>query len=473
MRWSIVVWLIAILSGGAEISWSQTVPAPYTDLYTQLSGDLTNFTARINGVWNGSTSPVIYAGQLTDANANNGPQLLQPSAMSAIQTELLVLKAIGVKAVSVEVSFPMLYEPFVDSVQSGYQAQFVTFYSNVAAAVRAQGFKLIVESQSLDHGSTSLNSNSFVTALPSFYSALTLPQYIAARAATAAVVARAMQPDYFVLQEEPDTEQQNSGLPLGQVANSTAMLNATHAAVAGLVPGMKVGAGFGSWLGQFQLFANSLTRTGCGTGQPCVTTPLDFLDMHLFPIIQDAIDCSPGVNCPPGSTNFQANTMAIIATANATGTHMTMSQGWLRKVRDSEWTILSNGGSTEETREAYSFWAPLDQSFLQIMYDLANYQGMYWVAPFNTQNYSAYITWSPIYAIAGDCGSGPSPCGSLSPPQVFADVQLAAAAEIPQASYTSTARAWHNLIVSPADTIAPSQPTSLNATVSSSSVNLS
>jgi uncharacterized protein (TIGR03437 family) len=478
MRRSILVWLIAILSSGAGISWgqTQTVPDIYSDLYTQLSGDLSTFSTTINHVWDGSTSPVIFAGQLTGANANNGERMLTPSAMADIQTQLLVLKAVGVQAVSVEVSFPMLYEPFLDSVQSGYQNQFTTFYASVAAAVRAQGFKLIVEIQSLDNGLTQLQSNQIISALPAFYEPggkpMSFSSYIAARATAAATVVQTMKPDYVVLQEEPDTEEYNTGQPVGQVEGSTEMLNSTYAAVAGLVPGMKIGAGFGTWLGSYQLFANSFTQTACGVAQPCVTTPLDFLDIHLFPIIQNAIDCSPGNQCPSGSSNFQSNTMAVIETANAAGMHMTISQCWLRKVRDSEWMILNNGGAIEEAREAYSFWEPLDASFLQIVYDLANYQGMYWVAPFNTQNWSAYLTWSSSNAILDDCGSGSAPCGVLAPNVVFSDVQDAAATQVPLAQYTSTAQAWFNLAVSPAAIAVPSQPGALLATPCTASVSL-
>lgn len=485
MRRSISFWLVAILLSETGICRGQTVPSAYTDLYTQLSGDLTDFGAGINAVWSGSTYPVIYAGQLTDANSNNGPNLLVPASMTPIQTELLMMKAVGLKAVSVEVSFPMLYSPFLSNVNTGLcvpstcQANFQTFYANVAAAIRAQGMKVIVESQSMmPSGLQSSAWGNYL--LATFYPSLTWEQYKAARAATVAVVAATMQPDYFVLQEEPDTEASQSGQSsAGQVAGSTSMLNGSIAAARGAgVPGMKIGAGFGSWMPVYQTFANSFTQTGCSVPQPgtqpCIGAPLDFLDMHLFPIIENAIDCYPGAACSTfGSdfTNFWQNAMAIVNTANAAGIHMTMSQSWLRKVRDSEWFILPDGGDIEEAREAYSFWAPLDQSFLQIVYDLANYQGMYWVAPFNTQNLSAYLTWSSANAIQNDCGSGTPPCGTLPPSTVFSDVQAAAAAEIAQALYTSTALAWHNLIA-PGDVTAPSQPGALRATAFASSISL-
>lgn len=451
------------------------IPAAYSDLFDQLTGDLSDFQTAVDAGWNGSTYPVAFAGQLTSANSNNGPGLLDPSGMQSIQQELQVLKAVGVQAVSVEVSFPMLYEPFLGSSYS----QWVAFYDNVAAAVRAYGFKLIVESQSMMP--SGLDSTSWGPQLQAFYPTLSFSQYVAARASTAAAVASAMRPDYFVLQEEPDTESHQSGqVNLQTVAGSTTMLSATVAAVAGSVPGMKIGAGFGSWLPTYQSFANSFTRTGCGAGQPCVSSPLDFLDMHLFPVIEHAIDCAPGVPCPPGVANFWQNAMSVVATAKTAGMHMTISQTWLRKVRDSEWLILyegagaekapvpasSSGGDIQEAREAYGFWAPLDQELLKILHDLANYQGMYFVAPFNTQNYSAYIQWSTSTAISGDCGSGPSPCGTLTPSQVFAEVQAAAKSAIPLAQYSSTGQYWHDLIVS--DAIAPSEPANLSAAMTTS-----
>src|SRR5438105_3229494 len=55
------------------------VPAVYSDLYNQLNGDLNDFQTSINKVSNGSTFPVAFAGQLTYANSNNGPNLLNPS----------------------------------------------------------------------------------------------------------------------------------------------------------------------------------------------------------------------------------------------------------------------------------------------------------------------------------------------------------------------------------------------------------
>src|SRR5207248_3840628 len=115
----------------------------------------------------------------------------------------------------------------------------------------------------------------------------------------------------------------------GPATGSTTMLTGSIAAIRQLnIPGMKIGAGFGSWLQEYQLFANSFTRQRCGqmvSGQmqPCITQPLDFLDLHLFPIMEHTADCSPPPN-PKACTapDFWQNAMNVLSTANAASVPM-------------------------------------------------------------------------------------------------------------------------------------------------------
>jgi hypothetical protein len=448
---------------------SAQVPSVYQDLYGQLNGDIGDFQGTITGSWNGSKYPVTFAAQLTDANCNNGPGLLQPASFMLIQNEILLLKAIGVKAVSVEVSFPMLDADFFNSIgQPGYQAQFTTFYANVAAAIRAQGLQVIVESQSMIP--TGLQSN-WGSGLQNYYASLTTFQaYQNARAQTVGIVAQTMHPDYFVLQEEPDTESaQSTQSSAGTVAGSTAMLNASlTTARQANIAGMKIGAGLGSWLQQYQLFANSFTRQHCGQvvsgqTQPCISQPIDFLDLHLFPITEHTVDCStPPAPKPCTAPNFWQNATNILGTANAAGVPMTISQAWLRKARDGEW--LQINGDIQEAREAYSFWAPLDLAFLRAVYDLANYGRMLFVVPFNTQNFSAYIGWTggnSACSVSGTpaCTALQDEGGGNTPAQVFGAVQSAGTASVSAASYSSVGIGYHDMIVS--DTTAPTSPSNV------------
>ena len=61
---------------------------------------------------------------MTYANCNNGPGSIRHTRLTLAESEDS-LKAVGPTAVAVEVSFPCLYQPFMDGVSSGYQAAFV------------------------------------------------------------------------------------------------------------------------------------------------------------------------------------------------------------------------------------------------------------------------------------------------------------------------------------------------------------
>src|SRR5215469_17391674 len=136
------------------ISFSQTcptIPGPpppsppsaYQSLYTTLNTDLTNFNTTLNGLWNGSTYPVVYAGNLQNANGDTGPSLAGGAGPTM---ELQALKAQGVQAVMVQVGFPIIYQPFYTylstlpvpppaAFQNLQYQSFVNYYQQLAASV--------------------------------------------------------------------------------------------------------------------------------------------------------------------------------------------------------------------------------------------------------------------------------------------------------------------------------------------------
>jgi hypothetical protein len=442
-----------------------TVPAVYTQVYAQLEADVKDFRDTINTLWNGTINDsILYTAQLSSANCNNGPNLASASSFANIQTELLKVKAVGVKAIAVEVSFPMLYEPFMDGAGAGLQSQFVAFYTKLADTIRAMGFKLIVECQSLDAGIDSLQAN--WPTLNSFYAGIgNFSSYIADRSAAAAVVAQTMKPDYIILQEEPSTEQSNTNQPTANVNNSTQMLDSSLAAVRRLhISGMKVGAGFGPWMYNYEDFANSFTRTA--GSNPRINQPLDFLDLHLFPIIEHALNCNAPVNtCPDSSANFQKNILKSLSIAKSANLPVTMSQTWLRKVMNTEWELMSDppysSGNIEEAREPFNFWVSPDTTFLGALYALANYEGLRFIVPFDTPEWSSYMEWSSSNGVINDCGGTATSCGTLSPSAVFNVENTGARDSLSGAVYTIYGHLYHNKIVKPADVISPGMPTNL------------
>ena len=101
------------------------LPAGYCQtIDTELTGDLNAFNATLSSLWNGSTYPTLYAGNLMMANGNTGPTLTDSTTLVAVQNELLELQAMGYQAVLIQVGFPVLYEPFF-ATQTQYQ-QFVS-----------------------------------------------------------------------------------------------------------------------------------------------------------------------------------------------------------------------------------------------------------------------------------------------------------------------------------------------------------
>jgi len=141
-------WLFAVLLALVAPLWGDTPPPPaaFQDLYTTLNADLDAFNATLNSVWNGSKYPVVFAGNLNNANANGGPSVLKTGSYAGAQVELQELKALGVQAVVVQVGFPMLYQPFFTYIgQPDMYAQYVAYYQQVAQNIHAAGLKLIVE----------------------------------------------------------------------------------------------------------------------------------------------------------------------------------------------------------------------------------------------------------------------------------------------------------------------------------------
>jgi len=416
------------------------VPPAFLDLYTSLNTDLQVFNTTLSLLGGGAPYPVLATGALSVANSNTGPMVINPGYVTnTVQNQLNDLQALGVKAIIVEVSFPMLYEPFFSS-RSEYQ-QYVSFYAQVAAAVRAAGLKLIVEDQCI---STGLAQSGWNPA--PFYATLNWTHYQAARAETALTIAQTMQPDYLIVMEEPDTEATMSGQTnVNTVSGATSMLDQILGRVRQSgVPGMQVGAGVGTWLAGFQGFIYSYTQQQCSSTQPCITSPLDFIDMHIYPINSWG---------PPGNNNYLTNALTIAGIAAAAHKPVTLAECWEWKVRNTEWNVLSPDQIM--SRNAFSFWTPLDSYFLRTMQVFANYAQMIFWSPFDTAYFSAYLTYN-------------STTENLTPAQIFSQIATQAALNQKQVLHTSTAMRYYHLNVPPPDTTPPSSPVDLTGSSGSS-----
>jgi fibronectin type 3 domain-containing protein len=418
-------------------------PAGYCQtINTELTNDLNAFNTNLRQVWNGTTFPVLYAGNLPSADGNVGPHLTDSSHFLGVQNQLLELQAMGYKAVMIEVGFPVLYEPFYSS-QSQY-LQYVGFYAQVAATIRAMGMKIIVENDVL----LSNDTQAGWTNTAQFFSTLSWSQYIAARAQMAATVAQVIQPDYLVLGEEPDSESFQAAQPnVNNPVDAAAMISGEIAAVQALNMPIKVGAGFGSWTANLSQYISNY-----------VALPLDYIDFHVYPI-----------NTENGQSLI-GNALTIASAAAAAGKPVAMSETWLWKMEDSEWLKLTP--DQYRAREAFSFWAPENTLFLQTMQNLANYTQMLYQAPSEPMYFWAYQTYGGTTANGGaaNCTCTTASCNGTT--IINTETTVAQTANM-QAAYTSTGLGYYNLLVTTPDTTAPSIPTNLAGNAISTTVGLS
>ena len=419
--------VVALSVSHPSVMSAQAPPPAYQDLYPVLQSDLDAFNVKLNGLWNGSKYPVIYAADLQNVDGNTGPSLISASSGETLQ--LQELAATGIKGVMVQVEFPILYQPFYDylSTQPGNQSltyqQFANFYQQVAQSVRAAGLKLIVENNVLLSNDVSAG---WSPAIGSYYATLSWPQFEQARAQNALNIVQVMQPDYLVVLEQPDTQAQQTGQAnVGTVSGATDLVSQILTTLQPVRGSVKVGAGVETFLTGFDGFVQSF-----------VTLPLDFIDMHIYPINNIG---------PPNNVDFLQNALTVASIAGQAGMPVAMTEAWLWKMRDSEWPVLS--ADDIRARNPFSFWAPEDAYFLQTMENLANYTQMLFMAPEGPDYLFAYQDY--------DAAQG------LSTSQIITQETAVANQANLAAAFTSTGLSYYQSLVSPADTIPPSIPANL------------
>jgi len=418
LRNHITVWpmLAAILVFSSTCSASTpppSVPPNFQGMYTTVNTQLATFNTTLN-LLPPSKYAVQYAAELKNADSNAGPLLVNSGSMTGVQRQLQELKAMGVKAIMVQVGFPMLYEPFLTSQGVSY-TQFVSFYQQVASQVRAAGLKLIVENDILLANDV---QSGWVVA--PFYATLNWTQYQQARAQTAVVIAQTMQPDYLVVLEEPDTEATNTGqseVNTASGATTLVSLILTSVRQAG-VPNMKVGAGMGTWLHGFLSFV-----------QDFVTLPLDFIDMHIYPVL----------------SSFLPNALTIATTAAAAGKPVSMSECWLNKMSSLP------PPPTDQVRalDPFSFWQPLDSYFFQTVENLANHTQMAFLSITGSQYFAAYLPYD-------------SSTANLTPSEILSQESSQASLNMDAGTYSSSGMSYYHSLVKPPDVTPPSVPTNLS-----------
>ena len=418
MRSHILTFAIA-LTGVSLWAQAPPVPAAYQDLYNSLSTQIASFNSVVNAGWDGSSYPYLDAPQLISANSNQASRLLGANYNTwTVTPELSELQALGANAVTIHINFPAFYQPYYayEGHPEQYQ-EYVTFYQQLAQEIRGRGMKLVVEASL----GMPLVGNQ-VASLAPYLSTLSWSEYMAGRAANALAVAQLIAPDYMTVMTESDSEANVSGQTnLNNVTGVTQLVQQVLTALQQAnVKNVKVGAGVGTWTKNYTQYV-----------QAFVGMPLDFVDMHIYPI----------------NRSFFTAALTAADTIHAAGKEVGLSETWTWKIRDSELGTL--GYDQTIARDPFSFWAPVDAEFLQAIVNFAKYKQLAFISPYWVHYFFAYLDYN-TYA-------------SQSMDSVLNASYLAATDGMLAGAFTSTGLAWESMNVStrispPAIPAAPTAP---------------
>ncbi len=115
------------------------VPWPYQPLANELNQRIDAAAWRLMNTQSAPAMPHTYGAHLFSADANRVTALLDTWSFIGCQKHLDALQALGVNAVTVSVSYPLLDPAFANS------ARYLDFYAKLAAAIKRRGMTLAVQ----------------------------------------------------------------------------------------------------------------------------------------------------------------------------------------------------------------------------------------------------------------------------------------------------------------------------------------
>jgi hypothetical protein len=378
------------------------VPATYGPLYQGLRSSLATDTALLNAQWTGAKYPVSYSATLASVNDNNGLRT-NFTNLTAVDQELNGLQAMGINAVMVSLGFPIFDQNFYEFIgQTSTQAQqtvqnYENYYQLVAQDIHGRldsdgkPMRIIVEANPLltvDNPGVTLNATGY-------YQSLSFTTYEQRRSANTVTTAQYVQPDYLLVQSEPDTDAANDYRPeLNTPATDVAMVqllvtNLENAKIPGLHSTIMLGAGMGSWQPSWEEY---LGTPGTATGLLGIVG-LDGIDNHIYYLTGE--QSSSGLNAELNVS------LQIIDSVHAAGKFASIAEFWLNKS-----LIAGESNIDVEARTTFGFWAGLDEQFMPMMVKLANGNSLAYLSAFNDDLFFAYepyvaLPCLPIYPGTG------------------------------------------------------------------------
>jgi hypothetical protein len=330
------------------------VPAEYADLHAMLDARLKAADAYIGSRWNGAPHDVTFSAELLAANGNQGEALLRPQQRQAVATYLDRLQDAGARGVKVAVKYPLLVSAFPRS------AEYLEFFKWVGGEVRRRHLKLLAQT------TAAFRDPVFSQVRPEgHYAGLTWERYRREKRQHVEAVIREVRPDLLTIDNEPGTQQANTGLRFAPEE----LADLVQDVVRGLdKQGVRLGAGTGTW--EDLAYLQALARV----------PGLDYLDLHIYPINHDfLID--------------RAIRMAEMA--RRAGKRLVIGEAWLYKARDRDLGGAPVAAAASLfARDTFGFWEPLDAQFITTMGRLSHYLQVDFISFFWSRHFYGYVEYS-------------------------------------------------------------------------------
>jgi hypothetical protein len=341
--------LLSGVPGISQAAASMPVPEEYRPLYDSLSGKLESFDRSLDGQCAGENRKTIYAAELLGANCHAGEQLFNPAYFQGIVMWLDALKAMGVTGVKIAIDYPFMMPDFPN-----YEA-YLRVYKIIMLECRSRNMTVFIANGNL-FGPPFTNLNYPLAGL-------TLDKYRLGKKQTVETILRELRPDYLTVANEPTTEAMLTGISQtpAQFAETTRYI------LQGLDhKGMLMGSGTGTWSNM------SYIR------ELAAIPELDYIDMHIYPVdyLQGAVDAA--------------------AIARAGNKRLALAEVGLYKMRPDEMGELGKLATqaTIYSRDVFSFWAPLDNRFLEIVARMAKCSGYEFISPFWSTYLFSYVDYN-------------------------------------------------------------------------------
>jgi hypothetical protein len=355
------------------------VPPQYQRIYARLETVLDRWTKELDQRWNGTLyNMFIPMASVLFANSNAGFPILRKENRDHTKLFIQRLKELGCRGVQLDIQFPTL-DPayFVFAKDKGLipkdspdDKAFLEFYKKVAEDVRSQGLKLSVESQ--------------VVFIQKTWSPLPVEPYYAEfekngeegfaaykqrKLAMAKLIAAELRPDFFTMEDEPDTAMSLTGIQLlKKRENYLGMVKELVDGVKPLVRNTtKIASGIGIWMSDWEAWLKDLLKLD-----------IDFINLHIYPI---------EINAYNSRDDIVPRTLEAADMTHQAGKGIAVGETWLYKTMP----LDTKDPEVIYGRDYYDFWIPLDIEHLRLILKIAHFKKFEYISPFWSSFFFSYL----------------------------------------------------------------------------------